>query len=109
MYKRQAFEANTGPGMGMSYVADFVDVPLDDVLDAILQSDTGCTDDGREDFADGVFTGRVAWVTCGELAGVVVVGRPDEKPSGLVVVIAGAATEADLVAIEEILSSFNVF
>ena len=103
-----AFENDAAPGVIMAYAQDVGDFPLDPLLDAAISGTPECTEGERDDYADSAFTGRYMTLDCGELIAIALVAVPSADPDSIMVVIAGVQTEADLHAIDTILSTFNL-
>lgn len=79
----------------------------DQLLDNLAPE--GCTEQGRSDYSDPVFTGKQEYFLCEETSLVVfVVASPVANPDGKVVVGVQAVSGADLEALDEVLLSFNV-
>lgn len=97
----------TSPGMAFVYLAG-LGGQNDSLIDSLLDGST-CTEDGRDDYDDPVFAGRISYSTCPDGALLVnVVGSPKSNPSDLVVVNVQVITEADLEALDQILYTFNL-
>jgi len=81
----------------------------DSMLDAIGPSDE-CTSDGREDYDDGLYAGRIEyWVSCGG-SGTQVVTIAAEPAGGefLAVLFVQIVSDADLDALDQIVQTFQV-
>ncbi len=102
-----AFYSDTGPGLGMFLIDNPNGVGAEELLSSVASS-VDCTESNRADYSDPVFTGRYAEFDCETVLGLVVVAVPDNDPSKIVMVIATAASQADLRAIDEILALFNI-
>jgi serine protease Do len=102
-----AFLSDTGPGVLLAYLQDVGQFALDDLLDSGV-ADSDCTEASRSDYADGVFTGRFVELDCNGVVGLLLVANPDDDPESIMLVAGAATTEADLRAIDQILSSFNL-
>ena len=99
----------TVPGMEFTIVEGTDDV--EGFLDVVAPSpEDGCTDGGKSDYSDSVFTGRYQlWQDCAgtETDYLTLTARPAE--GGYVAVLAvQIVTEADLEAVDRILATFNV-
>jgi serine protease Do len=95
---------------GVQFVASeaLAGYSADDLLD--LAATTECTSEGREDYDDGAFTGRFdTYSHCGgtTATSIVVAAHPADGSFGVLVAVQ-VATDADLVALDEVLRSFNV-
>lgn len=102
-----AFQNDTGPGVIIAFLDSVGAFDLDDLLDGGV-ADSQCDESGRDDYADGAFTGRYAELDCGGVVGFLLVANPDADPNSIMLVAAAAASQADLRAIDEILASFNL-
>lgn len=102
-----AFNSDTGPGMGMFLIEGTGGLTAEELLQSAVEG-VDCTETNRADYSDPVFTGRYAELDCGTVLGLIVVAVPDADPGKVVFLAATAATQADLRAIDEILASFNV-
>lgn len=103
-----AFDAGDGPGMGMILMegAGIGSLDKNQILDAV-EGGLDCSAAQRDDFADDRFSGRYLTAKCEKtLAVVAVVSEPGDQNKA-VLIIAQAATEADLTAIDRLLSSFD--
>jgi serine protease Do len=103
-----AFDAGEGPGMGMILMegAGIGALDKDQLLDAV-EGGLDCQGAQRADFADDRFSGRYLTAKCEKtLAVVAIVSRPGDQNKALLV-IAQAASEADLEAIDRVLSTFD--
>jgi serine protease Do len=81
----------------------------DELLDFAASSE--CVSEGRDEYDDGVFAGRFeAFSDCGGTGAVsiVVAAFPDDGSYGVLVAVQ-VVTDADLVALDEVLNSFDVF
>ena len=80
----------------------------DELLDLAASSD--CTFEGREAYDDGAFVGSFdTYSNCGgTTASTIVVAAFPPDSSYAVLVIVQVVTEADLVALDEVLRTFNV-
>ena len=95
---------------GVQFVASeaLVGYTADELLD--LAASPECTSDGREDYDDGAFVGRFeSYANCGGTgaASIVVAAFPADGSYGVLVAVQ-IATDADLVALDEVLRTFNV-
>lgn len=103
-----AFEASTGPGVGIFLVEGVSGKTADELLTAAVGGVTNCQEKSREDYSDGAFTGRLAALTCGQVATVILIANSDADPSKVIVLIGSASTDADLNAIDNALATFNL-
>jgi serine protease Do len=95
---------------GLQFVASqaLVGFTADELLD--LAASTDCSSQGREDYDDGFFVGRFETFTnCGGTGAtsIVVAAYPPDGSYGVLVIVQ-VVTEADLVALDEVLRTFNV-
>lgn len=80
----------------------------DATLDLLVPDDPACVSDGRSDYDDTVFTGRVeSWICSDAALFVALVASPTELPDAMVIVGVVAVTDADLEALDQVLYSFN--
>jgi serine protease Do len=96
---------------GVQFVASesLAGYTADELLDFAASSD--CVSEGRDEYDDGVFAGRFeAFSDCGGTGAVtiVVAAFPDDGSYGVLVAVQ-VVTDADLVALDEVLNSFDVF
>ena len=103
-----AFQASTGPGVGIFLVEGVSGKTADELLTAAVGGVTNCQEKKRDDYSDGAFTGRLAALTCGQVATVILIANSDADPSKVIVLIGSAATDADLNAIDNALGTFNL-
>jgi serine protease Do len=101
-------ETNTEPGLLFLYIpAGGGAITDDQLLDNLAPAE--CTDGGRSDYADQVFSGKQQLFLCQDTSLVVyVVASPVSNPDAKVIVGVQAITDADLEALDEVLLSFNV-
>ena len=100
-------DTNTAPGLVFVAIpSGGSQVDPNAVLDAL--SPQGCTDQGRSDYSDVVFSGRQQVFVCGDSVVVVVAAKPAENPDVLVVVAMQAATSADLEALDNVFYTFDI-
>jgi serine protease Do len=102
------FDTGDGPGEAL-ILADLAgagDVDKDQLLDAV-EPTLNCDTSSRDNFSDDRFTGRYLAAKCKEVLVVVVVVSRPANPDQVVIMIARAASEADLAAIDRMLSSFE--
>ena len=102
-----AFYADTGPGLGMFLIDNPGGVTTEQLMTEMAGS-IDCTQTNTSNYEDSVFTGHFAEFDCGEVLGLVVAAVPNSNPDVVVLVVASAASEADLRAIDEIIASFNI-
>ncbi len=102
-----SFYADTGPGLGMFLIDNPGGVTADQLLTE-MSSSIDCTQTNTAAYEDPVFTGGYSEFDCGEVVGLVVAAVPNSNPDVVVLVVASAATQADLRAIDEIIASFNI-
>ena len=103
------FNTYAGPGMlmfGLPTGGSELGTP-GDVLTASAPDDPSCVSNGREPYEDGVFVGEVESWLCEISAYITLAANPIGEPDALIVIIAQAATEADLEAFDEITYTFN--
>jgi hypothetical protein len=83
---------------------------LDDTLAVFAPEDGECTDTGIQDFDDGVYTGRFQTFTeCGGTSTVYITAAAVPSDGSFTAVVAVAAvSDADLVALDQVLASFDV-
>lgn len=80
----------------------------DATLDLLVPDDPACVSDGRSDYDDSVFTGRVeSWICSDAALFVALVASPTGLPDAMVIVGVVAVTDADLEALDQVLYSFN--
>ncbi len=95
---------------GVEFVASsaLTGFTADELLD--LGAITECTFDSREDYDDGAFVGRFdTYSNCGGTGATsIVVAAFPEDGSYAVLVVVQVVTDADLVALDEIIRTFNV-
>ncbi|MCX6520648.1 MAG: S1C family serine protease [Actinobacteria bacterium] len=96
------------PGVQFVASAALTGFTADELLD--LGATTECTFEGREDYDDGAFVGRFdTYSNCGGTGAtsIVVAAFPADGSYGVLVVVQ-VVTDADLVALDEIIRTFNV-
>jgi len=98
----------TVPGVQFVASSALAGSSADDLLD--LAGSDDCVSAGRQDYEDGVFSGRYeSFTDCGGSdAGVVVVAAFPEDGSYGVLVAVQVTSDADLAALDEILNTFDV-
>jgi serine protease Do len=103
------FDGGNGPGEALILVdlEGVGNVDKDTLLDAVEKSLTGCDPGKRDNFSDDRFTGRYVAAKCGNVLTVVAVVSRPANPDQAVIMIARAATDADLAAVDRMLSSFE--
>lgn len=96
---------------GVQFIASeaLIGYTADELLD--LAASDECVSEGRVDYDDGVFTGRYeSYADCGGTgAKTIVVAAFDEDGTYGVLVAVQVVTDADLVALDEILNTFDLF
>ncbi len=105
----EAFNNNWDvPGVQFVSSSALVGYTADELLD--LAAVTDCTSEGREDYDDGVFTGKFeTYSDCGGTgaSSIIVAAFPPDSSYGVLVAVQ-VATDADLVALDTVLRSFDV-
>jgi hypothetical protein len=104
------FDGWSTPGVFLGATTMFEITP-DEYLDELSFFDDQCTYDGREDYDDGEYAGRFdTWAGCGGLpsAFFALASEPYGSAGTLVVVEMIIVTEADLDALDSVLSSFRL-
>ena len=84
---------------------------LDELLDSFVgEAGAVCEDGGREDYDDGLYTGRVQYYTACDGTDGITVGIVAEPADGSFVslLIVQMASEADLSALDEIIATFTI-
>ncbi len=94
---------------GVQFVAStaLAGFAADDLLD--LAAPDACTSEGRENYDDGAFTGRFETLSdCGGTGATSIVVAAERADGSVgVLVVVQIVTDADLVALDEVLRSFN--
>jgi hypothetical protein len=95
---------------GLVFLALPFQSSLDDTLEVFAPLEGECTDAGIVDYDDGVYTGRYQTFTdCGGTSTVyITVAAVPSDDSFTAVVAIAAVSDADLVALDQILATFNV-
>ena len=100
--------------IGAAAMSVFLALPpqssLDDTLAVFAPVEGECTDAGIEDYDDGVYAGRFQTFTdCGGTSTVyITVAAVPSDGSFTAVVAVAAVSDADLVALDQVLATFNV-
>jgi serine protease Do len=98
-----------GPGVAMVLIeAPGVGAVDKDELLKGTEADVPCQDFNYADYTDNKYKGRYFTAKCGETLGVVAVISPAGDDDRVLIIIAQAATEADLAAIDKALSTFEI-
>jgi serine protease Do len=104
-----AFNSNWDvPGVQFVASSALVGYTAEQLLD--LAASTECTSEGREDYDDGAFTGLFeTYSDCGGTGAtsIIVAAFPPDSSYGVLVAVQ-VVTDADLVALDEVLRSFDV-
>jgi serine protease Do len=102
------FDGGDGPGEALILVdlEGVGNIDKDTLLDAVEKS-LACETGNRDNFSDDRFTGRYLAAKCKQVLVVVAVVSKPANPDQAVIMIARASTDADLAAIDRMLSSFE--
>lgn len=93
---------------GMSIFVAEPAVDGDELLDGVFSDIEGCSDDGREDYDDNVYTGRRQYWSCDEGKSTVVgIAAHDPNSTFTMLVIVQLTSEADLEALDQIILTFQ--
>jgi serine protease Do len=104
------FQNNNAPGVAMILleVPGAGNVDKDELLRTLETSVPQCSDFKYADYKDNRYSGRYLTADCKDTLGVVAVVSPTGEPDQLLLIVAQAATEGDLAAIDKVLSTFEI-
>jgi serine protease Do len=104
------FQNGNAPGVALvlAEIPGAGAVDKDELLRTLETSVPQCSDFKYADYKDNRYEGRYLTADCKDTLGVVAVVSPIGEPDQLLLIVAQAATEGDLAAIDKVLSTFEI-